>query len=116
VIALINSTEKFKSKTKFSNLVTLFKQKIEDCIINNKLIIISASSSYMEFRNTMSIDDYEYDEENFYLNNGNFELHLKMDDVEEIKYDNTYDEHFTFFLHNNEIEVCLYFLQSMYRN
>lgn len=107
--ALINSTEKLKSKLKFSNLVTLFKQKIEDCIINNRLIIISASNSCIEFRNTMLIEDYECDIERIYLNSGNFELHLKMNEIQEVKYDDTYDECFTF-LHSDNTEIQLCFL------
>lgn len=107
--ALINEAEKIKSKFKFGSLITLFKQKIEDAIINDKSIIVSASSSCIEFRNTILIEDYECDIEKFYLNNGNFELHLKMNEIQEVKYDDTCDECFTF-LHNDSTEIQLCFI------
>lgn len=106
--ALIPETE-MKSRLKFGNLVTLFKQKIEDCVMNEKSIIISASSPIMECRNTILIEDYEFDIAKFYLNNGNFELYLKMNEINDIKYDNTYDECFTF-IHNDNTKINLCFL------
>lgn len=106
--ALIPEAE-MKRRLKFSNLVTLFKKKIEDCVINKKSIIISASSPIMECRNTILIEDYEFDIYNFYLNNGNFELYLKMNEIQEIKYDDTYEETFTF-LHSDNTEINLCFL------
>lgn len=107
--ALINGAEKIKSKFKFGSLVTLFKQKIEDAIINDKSIIVSASNSFIEIRNTILIEDYECDIERFYLNDGNFELHIKMEEIQEVKYDDTYDECFTF-LHSDNMKIQLCFL------
>lgn len=108
--ALINGAEKIKSKFKFGSLVTLFKQKIEDAIINDKSIIVSASNSFMAIRNTILIEDYECDTERFYLNNENFEIQLKMDEIQEIIYDyTTCDGCFTF-LHNDNTEIHLCFL------
>lgn len=105
--ALINETK--EGKLNFRSLVTLFKQKIEDSIINDKSIIISASNSCVSFRNTISIADYECDTEKIYLNDDNFELHLDMSEIKEVKYDDTFDECFTF-LHNDSTEIHLCFL------
>ena len=64
----------------------------------------------MAIRNTIiSIDDYECDVERFCLNNGDFELHLKMNEIQEVKYDDTYDEYFTF-LYNDNTEIYFCFL------
>lgn len=105
--ALINDAENFTNKIKFNNLVALCKQKIEDCIINDRLIVISASNSCVEMRNTILIEDCECNEEDICLNDGNFELHLKINDIEKAAYDDTCDEYFTFvYKDGTEINLC----------
>lgn len=107
--ALINETKKIKNKLKFSNLMTLFKQKIEDCIINDKAIVVNVSNSFMAFRNTMHIADYEIDDERLYLNDENFEIHLNLHKIKDIEYDNMYEECFIL-LHNDNTEIYFCFL------
>lgn len=85
------------------------RQKIEAAIINGKSIVISTSNSFMACRNTIQIEDYEFDDDKFYVNCENFELHIKMDDIYEVKYEDLYDECFTF-LHSDNTEINLCFL------
>lgn len=105
--ALINEAE--ERNLNFNNVVALIKQKIEEAIINDKPIVVSASNSCLACRNTIEIAEYEFDEKRFYVSSDNFEIHINMDEVKEVKYDNTYDECFTF-LHNDNTEIVVCFL------
>ena len=100
---LLNSVRNFSGSDK--KLVTLLKKKIEDCIMEDKSIVIDISSPVMECRNTIFIDDYEVDEERLYLNNGNFEIHINLNESK-VEYDNTFDNEFTFVGNNAEIKLA----------
>ena len=104
---LINVTK--DEGTKFHELVTLFMQKIKGSIMDDRPVVISAANSCVSISNRISVEDYEFDMDHFYLNDGNFEMSLKMEDIKEIKYDDTCDETFTF-LHNDSTEVLCCFL------
>ena len=107
--SLINVTKTKDERLKLASLVELFSQKIKDSITNDRDIIVSTENSCMSVLNRIAIEDYECDMEHLYLNDGSFELHMKMDEIKDIKYDNTYDESFTF-LHNDSTEIHCCFL------
>ena len=88
-----------------NKLVMLLKEKIENSITEDKLIVVSFSSSSVESRNTFYVDDYEIDEDMLYLNNGNFELHVNLN-KSELKYDAALDDCFTIVHNDTEVEIC----------
>ena len=88
-------------------LVMLLKEKIENSITEDKSIAVSFSSSAAEIRNTFYVDDYEFERNMLYLNNGNFELHVDLN-TSELKYNDAFDDCFT--IVHNETEVEIWFL------
>lgn len=107
-MALINETEKVSSNLRCDEkegFVVLLKQKIEECVIKGRSIIINISEFIMECRNTFFIDDYEVSDKFLYLNNENFEVHINLKESK-IEYDDTFNE--ITFTHENT-EVKLYF-------
>ena len=111
---LINSAEKVsynlqnnENEVKFINreeVVGLLKEKIEEAIINDKQIIVITNSCF-ETRNSLCIEDYDIDQEHFYLNGNKYELHIKSENITDIKYDNTYDEQFVITCGDEEIDL-----------
>ena len=75
--------------------------------MSEKPIIVGISNVAMECRNTIIPDDYELCDEDLYLNTGNFELHIHLDETD-IIYDDIVENNFVF-AHNN-VETRLYFL------
>ena len=102
--ALIDITSNTSSNLQNGELITLLKQKIEDSILSNRSVIITISNPIMECRNTIYTDDYEIDGNKIYLNNGNFELHIDINETE-IKRDDTCANSFTFVYKNMEIRL-----------
>ena len=86
-------------------VVNLIKEKIEESIINDKSIVVILENSCLECRNNFYIEDYDIDQECFYLSGNNFELHIKSDNMSDIKYNNTYDEQFTITCEDSEITL-----------
>lgn len=114
--ALTNNTKKVDcslhdnvniKQNKKENLIHLLKDKVEKSIIDGKAIIIISKNSFIEYRNTLYVEDYEIDPFHLYLNENNFEAHITFMDTTEIKYDNTYDE--SFVVRDKDSEVTLIF-------
>ena len=118
--ALINNTKKVDcslqdntntntntKQNKKESLINLLKDKIEKSIIDGKAIIIISKHFFMEYRNTLYVEDYEIDLFHLYLNENNFEAHIIFTDTTEIKYDNTYDE--SFVVTDKDSEITLIF-------
>lgn len=89
-------------------LVTLLKEKIEESIEKNKAIVVSISSPFIECRKTVYTDDFEVEDQELCLINGNFELHVNLDDNAQIIYNDNFDD--KFMIVNKDIETTLYFL------
>lgn len=87
--------------------VIMLKQKIEESIINHKPIIITNSNPAMECRNTIYADDYDVEENDLYLNSGDFELHINLNETE-MRHDDAYEDEFVFM--HEDTETRLYFL------
>ena len=107
MIALVNNTNQTGSNLSKENMISLLNQKIENSLIRNKPIIVGVSNSAIECRNTIYPDDYELCDENLYLNTGNFELHIHLDETE-IIFDDVFENNFV--LIHNDMETKLYFL------
>lgn len=109
--ALINSTNKASSNLPNNSnkgIVALLKQKVEDCMMECKPIVISISTPLTKCLNTIRIKDFEVTEDNLYLNDQNYEIHIRLDDESCIKYCNEYDEYFSIVMDNTETN--LYFI------
>lgn len=109
--ALINSTKEVSGNLPNNldkGIIALLKQKIEDCIIGCKSIVISISTPLMNCLNTIKVDAFEITEDNLYLNNKNFEIHINFDNTTNITYEDEYDEYFSIVINNTEIN--LYFI------
>lgn len=94
-------------KNSNDELIVLLKQKIEESIMENGKIVIDVLTPLINCRNTLSVEDYEINEDYLCLNNRNFELHINLNKIE-IKYDYTVDENFIFVY--DDTDVILYFL------
>lgn len=88
--------------------ITLLKEKIEEAIKEDKALVISISNSLMECRNTIFTEDYEVKEDGLYLNYGNFELHINLDNNTMVIKSDVFDEEFI--INDNNSEIRLYFL------
>ena len=99
----VSNLQKEKNNSNME-LVNLLKRKIEEFITEDKKIVIDVSSPLIICRNTFSTEDYEINNEYLYLNQGNFELHIKLDKVK-IEYDNTVDENFILVYNDTEIMI-----------
>ena len=106
MVALIENTNQTGSNLSKHEMISLLNKKIERCLIYNKPIIVGVSNAAMECRNTIYPDDYEICEEDLYVNTGNFELHINLEETD-VQYDNT-ETGFVFVYHN--METRLYFL------
>ena len=89
--------------------VVMLKQRIEESIVNHKPIIVINSNPVMECRNTIFADDYDIEEDELYLNSGNFELHIDLRETE-VKHDEVCDEEYVFV--HDDTETKLYFIDS----
>lgn len=101
---LLNIKDKFNWKEGF----IVLKQKIEDSIMQHKAVIICISNPRLECRNTIYVEDYEFQENNLYLNDGDFELHIEMNEETEIKHDDLLEDEFM--IVNQDTETKLYFM------
>lgn len=79
---------------KQTDLKTLFEQKLENSIINDQAIALTISNDVMEVRNIVLIENLEYDEDYLCIIDGDYEMHLKFDEID-LEYDNSYNESFT---------------------
>lgn len=91
-----------------NELISLLKQKIEDSILTDKYVVAYISSPMIDCRNTIYIEDFEINEENLYINEGNYELHINLNEVE-MKYDNSFDE--SFIIKHDDLEIGINFLE-----
>lgn len=82
--------------------IDLLKEKIETRISEKEPVIIYVHTDMVECRNTILIDDYEFNDDMLYFNNGNYEIHICFDKAE-IKYDTSFDESFIFTYDNMEV-------------
>lgn len=114
-MTLINETGNVNNELNESNkrneeLLSLFKQKIENSIIKDKSIVIIASNDIMECRYTNHIEDFEFTEDHMCLIIENFELHINLDEIK-LTYDNSdmYKTD-TFIFTYEGMEISIYFL------
>ena len=113
--ALINITNDARGSLRNSNdkvsraslNVMMLKQKIEKSIIRHNPIVITNSSPIMECRNTIYAEDYDVEEDSFYLNGENYELHINLKEMEVI-HDDLCEEEFIFT--HEDTETKIYFL------
>ena len=91
--------------SEFNEFVVLLKEKIEECIMEDRQIIVNGSNVIMGYRNIFFVEDYEVDDELLYLNNENFELHIDLKEAA-IKYNDSFTN--IIFTYGN-MEVELYF-------
>lgn len=113
--ALINVTKEASSNLYNSNDkasiingdIIMLKKKIEDSIMNNKPIIIINSTPVMECRNTIYAENYDVEEDNLYLNSGDYELHINLNETE-VKHNDMCEEEFI--ITHEDTETKLYFL------
>ena len=99
-----NLSDELKRKETSVNMnkIKLLKQKLEDSIENNTAFVVYISSPSFECRNTIWLDDFEVNENYLYLSDGNYEVHINIDDAS-LKYDDTFDINFIFIMENVEI-------------
>ena len=102
--ALINEANVSSNLQKNEELLTLLKEKIEKTIIEEKQVTVIISNSFLECRNTLHISDYEVYESYLYLNEHNFEIHIKFDNETLLKYDEA-DEIFSIVHKYSEIQL-----------
>lgn len=112
--ALINVTNNVSSDLPSNSdvkreLISLFKQKIEDSIAEERSVIVTISNSIMECRNTIHIEDMEFAENHLCLIDGNFELHINLDEIE-MKHDDSMDVNDMFVFKHGDMEIDMYFL------
>lgn len=103
-----NSLPNDLKNNSYKELINLLKEKIEESIMEDKKIVIDVLTPLINCRNTLSVEDYEINEEYLYLNYGNFELHINLNEIE-IKYDDIIDE--SFILTCNNSSVVLHILE-----
>lgn len=102
---LIKETE---LATENSSMFELIDKKLEESIISEKTVVICINNEFSCVKNTVKIDTYELDENNFSLACGNFEFNFVFDDTTTIVYQNDLDE--CFIISNQNMECCLYFI------
>lgn len=106
--ALIKTTEKVSSNLhnnikSIEKKVKLLKNKIEETVENDKSITVIITNSFTECRNRLRIKEYELSKEYFHLCEDDFEIHITPNNVTDLKYDDTYDEHFTITCRDSEV-------------
>ena len=106
-MALIENTNQASSNLSNNKGGLLLDQKIKESILNDKPIIIGIENPIMECRNTIYPDDYAIEAGRLYISNGNFELHINLDEVKEYNDDSEDNFIFTY----NDTEIRLYFLE-----
>ena len=92
---LIRSAEvsySLQNKRDIKNGIELFKAKIEDVISNFKSVIIIMTNHFAECRNSVHIEEYEFDDDYLHISENNFEIHINFNNVTDLKYNRTYDE------------------------
>lgn len=88
----------------------VLKKKIEESIMQQKTIIVSISNPMLECRNTIHVEDYEYYDNNLYLNDGDFELHIELNENTKIQHDDSTEDEYMITNANNNTETRLYFI------
>ena len=106
-MAPIKTTNQTDSTLSNNEKGVLLNKKIKESILNDKPIIIGIENPAMECRNTIFPNDYEIEYGKLYINNGNFELHINLDEVE-VEYNYDFEDNFIFTY--NDTEIRLYFL------
>ena len=106
--ALIDVTNQVSSSLQEKEYTLLLKQRIEDFINESKPVIVIISSSLMEIRHKIFIDNIELYEEYLHIEDDGFELHIKLNEAE-IIYDNIYFERFIIIDKYNNTKIELEF-------
>ena len=106
--ALIKTTEKVSGNLhnnieSIEKKVKLLKKKVEETIENNESIIVIIKNSFTECRNRLRIKEYELSKDYFHISEDNFEIHITSNNVTDLKYDDTYDEHFAITCGDSEV-------------
>ena len=96
-----------QNTTNEKEIVNLLKNRIEECIINDNSITIIVTNMFSECRFSLHVDVYELETDYLYLNGNNTEIHIKSNNVTELKYDNTDMEYFI--IKGNDGEVIFIF-------
>lgn len=107
LIALIDQTNEMSSNLQREEVVTLLNSKIEKSIMDERAICISIEALFGNCLNRVYVDDFEVEEDHIYLNEGNFEFNINLDDNTEITYENEYEEFFT--ISNKDTCIKLFF-------
>ena len=108
--ALINEANKVSSNLSTEKLISLLKQKIEETIMDDKSVVITVSNGSMECRNTIHIDTMEFDDNHLCLIDGDYELHINLDEIE-MRHDSEYmDAPDVFVFRHENMETDMYFL------
>ena len=97
-----NLSKELKKENVMTREITLLKQKLEDSIENNITFVVYVIAHSFETRKIIMLDDFSIDENYLYLNDGSYEVHINMNEVE-LKYDDSLDIIFTFIKENFEI-------------
>ena len=105
---LINETEQvscsLQNNKNKKEVLELLKEKIEEAIINDKIITIIKVDSLSESRSSFCIDDCEYDNKHIHIyGNNKFELHIAFEHATDMKYNNDYDKEIIIQCGDNEI-------------
>lgn len=104
---LINETEQVSNNLQHNGnkkeVTKLLKEKIEEVIMNDKMIAIIMVNSLSECRNAFHIEDFEIDKKHIHICGNNFELHIALEHTTDMKYTNDYDEEIIIQCDDNEI-------------
>ena len=79
----ISTNEEYNSKK--SEVIKLLIERLEDRLYTERKVIIHLTNQNVTCSNTITIDDFETDNENICLRNGNYELTINID-KSEIRY------------------------------
>lgn len=79
----ISTNEEYNSKK--SEVIKLLIERLEDRLYTERKVIIHLTNQNVTCSNTITIDDFETDNENICLRSGNYELTINID-KSEIRY------------------------------
>ena len=88
------------------DLLVLLKEKIEECISDDRTVCVCFDCCSMACRNKINIEDYEINNNYLYLNDKNFEVHIDFDTNTSIAYEDATEESFTIIQNNMEFNLC----------
>ena len=88
------------------DLLLLLKEKIEECVLDDRTVCVCLDCCSMACRNKINIEDYEINDNYLYLNDKNFEVHIDFDNNTSIKYKDATEESFTITQNNMEFNLC----------